>query len=114
MTGTIIAAGVLLIVTALLILSKDRKRISGRKPCTHCGKCCQEEVCPVGEILLRTTTPPCPALAKDKKGEYWCGLVVCPETAMFAETDYAKYWSRKLGQFLESNVFNFGAGCDRE
>jgi len=87
--------------------------IPGRKPCEHCGKCCTEEVCPVGEIFLRTTKPPCPALAKDKEGKYWCGIIVCPETAMFAETENAKYWSRKISVYLREEVFNMGAGCDR-
>ena len=84
-----------------------------RKLCTHCGQCCREEVCPVGEIFMRTTTPPCPALVEDKDGKFWCGLVVCPETAMFAKTSYAKYWARKLSKVLKTDVFNFGVGCDR-
>jgi len=63
---------------------------------------------------MRTTTPPCPALAKDKAGKYWCGLIVCPETAMFAETAYGKHWARQLSYFLKKNAFNFGKGCDRE
>ncbi len=85
----------------------------GRKPCTHCGKCCTEEVCPVGEIFTKTTKPPCQALAKDKDGKYWCGIAVCPDTAMFAETPYAKHWAWKISEFLQKNIFNFGAGCDR-
>ena len=85
----------------------------GRKLCTHCGKCCTREVCPVGEIFMRTVTPPCPALAKDNEtGLFWCGLVVCPETAMFAQTEYAKYWTRQISGYLAGNIFNFGAGCD--
>ena len=86
--------------------------IPGRKPCEHCGLCCTEEVCPVGEIFMRTVVPPCPAQAKDKDGKFWCGLIVCPETAMFAEREYAKYWSRKISQMLKAEVFNFGVGCE--
>lgn len=87
--------------------------VPGRKPCTHCGDCCRNEVCPIGEIFTHTTKPPCPALARDNKtGEYWCGLVVCPETAMSAKTEFAKYWARKIGEYLKANVFNFGAGCE--
>ena len=54
--------------------------IPGRKPCVNCGQCCREEVCPVGEIFMRTVTPPCPALAENNNtGKFWCGLIVCPE-----------------------------------
>ena len=87
--------------------------IEGRKPCTHCGKCCQEEVCPVGEIFTRTTKPPCPALAEDKDGKLWCGLVTCPEAVMLTSSDYGRYWARQISSYLYDHIFNFGAGCDR-
>ena len=88
--------------------------IPGRKPCVNCGQCCREEVCPVGEIFMRTVTPPCPALAEDNNtGKFWCGLIVCPETAMFAQTEYGKYWARKLSEYIKDGIFNFGIGCDR-
>ena len=87
---------------------------SGGKPCVHCGECCMETVCPIGEIFLRTTEPPCPALAEDAEGKYWCGLVVSPEKTMFAQTDYAQWWARKLAEHLKDNVFRFSrGGCDR-
>lgn len=73
-----------------------------------------ETVCPIGEIFMRTTEPPCPALAEDKDGKYWCGLVVCPEKTMFVQTDYAKWWAGKLAEHLKNNVFRFDrGGCDR-
>jgi len=99
-------------ISGRAIVASTEKLEEGRKACTHCGRCCQGEVCPVGEIFTRTVTPPCPALAKDEKGKFWCGLIVCPETAMFAETEYAKYWSRKIAEFIKSEIFNFGKGCD--
>lgn len=91
----------------------NSKLLNGRKPCTHCGECCKEEVCPIGEIFTGTTKPPCPALAKDREGKYWCGLIVCPETAMHTETKYGRYWARIISKFLEDHVFNFGDGCER-
>ncbi|GAI75613.1 unnamed protein product, partial [marine sediment metagenome] len=81
--------------------------------CTHCGKCCQDEVCPVGEIFTRTTKPPCPALAKDRDGKFWCGLIVCPTTAMHAETKFAKHWAIVISKYLDDHIFNFGTGCER-
>lgn len=67
---------------------------------------------------MRTSKPPCPALAKRDDGTFWCGLVMCPEVAMHTTNEKedkdedARYWARRLGNFLRDNVFNFGKGCD--
>ena len=43
--------------------------------CNQCGRCCQEEVCLLGEKLFETKEIPCRGLVfKDNK--YYCGLVL--------------------------------------
>ena len=82
--------------------------------CVHCGECCMEVVCPMGEIFMRTTEPPCPALATDENGLYWCGLVVDPKKTMYAKTEWAQWWAGKLAEHLKNNVLRFGkGGCDK-
>jgi Fe-S-cluster-containing hydrogenase component 2 len=85
----------------------------GRKPCTHCGECCRQEICPIGEIFMRTTEPPCPALVKNPDtNDYWCGLITRPEKTMYVRTYAAEYWAPIFAKYLEENAFHFGAGCD--
>jgi len=84
----------------------------GRKPCTQCGRCCEHEVCPLGEIFLRTTTPPCPALVRDGDGKAWCGLVTNPTETMFAKTVDGRHWARLFSSVLKDVIFDFGSGCD--
>ena len=67
-------------------------------PCVRCGKCCEEEVCPVGDVVYETSAPPCPGL-RYKGGKAICGLVeICRKEEL-----------RKL-----FTVMGFGIGCDSE
>ena len=47
-------------------------------PCTHCGKCCEDQICPLGVHVLGQKEGPCPALQRDADGHSSCGLVVDP------------------------------------
>jgi hypothetical protein len=70
-------------------------------------------VCPIGEIMTRTSVPPCPALAQDQEGKWWCGLIVAPEDTMYHETEWAKWYTHKISDALRDHVFKFGQGCDK-
>ena len=48
------------------------------KPCSGCGICCQEELCPLGVHVFGAEEGPCPALKFDATGESFCGLVRSP------------------------------------
>lgn len=49
-----------------------------KKPCTHCGKCCESELCEAGKIALNTEMDihPCPLLYAVKDDEKYCQLVM--------------------------------------
>jgi hypothetical protein len=38
-----------------------------QNPCTRCGECCQNEVCPMGEAVYKTPVTPCPGLKFNSK-----------------------------------------------
>ena len=82
-------------------------------PCIHCGECCMGAVCPIGEIMMGTAEAPCPALAQDKEGKWWCGLIVAPENTMFNQSEWAKWYTHKISDALKNHVFQFGQGCDK-
>ena len=46
--------------------------------CNHCGHCCEDSVCPLGQAVLRQRAGPCPALLLSQQGVSACGLVVEP------------------------------------
>ena len=88
-----------------------------RKQCTRCGRCCAEEVCPVGEELFKTTKPPCPGLkwdndmeicnlvntaSKDMAPKHGNGMTVCNLVNLVSE-------DMKPVLFL---MMGFGVGCD--
>ncbi len=87
-------------------MEKKRKY---EKPCLQCGKCCQEEICVLGDAFLDMPPPPCPALVfkEDEYGEKkaWCGLIV--ETHKYAAPEECERLRKNL---LEE--FKFGSGCD--
>ncbi len=68
--------------------------------CTHCGRCCQVEVCEAGKIAYgKSTKPPCPALTEEN-GIYLCEIVLT-ERAFFSHT-------------LISDALGIGVGCTNE
>lgn len=77
-------------------------------PCNGCGKCCQIELCPIGEALFGRTEGPCPALEYDH-GRYWCGCIRNPRK--YAPVKTAIHGAAKM---REAAVFFVGAdiGCD--
>ena len=78
-------------------------------PCTQCGRCCKEEVCPIAVALNMDDTAPCSALEFDGK-KHWCGLITNPVKHMTTVDlpDEKKLW---LAEHLKS-LMNFGLGCD--
>lgn len=47
-----------------------------KAPCNGCGRCCQEELCHVGETAFGDDMEaPCPALIHDA-GRWWCGFML--------------------------------------
>ena len=47
------------------------------KPCSHCGKCCEDQLCEAGKIALNTEMDihPCPLLYSVNDGKY-CQLIM--------------------------------------
>ena len=75
--------------------------------CIQCGRCCQEEVCILGDLILRTYQTPCPALEL-AYGKYWCGLIRSPEKHMsWLSNDNMP----DIAPLLKI-LFSFGVGCD--
>src|SRR3990172_556441 len=77
-------------------MSADIKQVvKYPKPCVQCGKCCREEVCPIGQLLIRTTTPPCPALEKGE-GKYWCGITRHPSCYIHPSIGLEEGWQTQF------------------
>lgn len=49
-------------------------------PCNGCGRCCIDQLCPLGELLFTSTGAPCPALLRENGGRLVCGLVKDPNS----------------------------------
>lgn len=47
-----------------------------RSPCNHCGKCCELQICEVGELAFPGATAPCPGIIAEADGRKLCGLVL--------------------------------------
>jgi hypothetical protein len=67
-----------------------------RKQCTRCGRCCVEEVCPVGEELYKTSKPPCPGLK-------WENNIASCSLVNLASEEMKPVLFKMMG---------FGIGCD--
>lgn len=67
--------------------------------CKRCGRCCQEEICLLGEMTFESKIPPCPALIWiDSKAA--CGFIVHGDILRQGLSDYLKY------------LIGIGMGCD--
>lgn len=77
-------------------------------PCNGCGVCCQNEICPLGQIAFPHAQAPCPALEK-QADRYVCGLVASPQT--YAPIRASVYGVEAL---REAAAIGVGAdiGCD--
>lgn len=67
-------------------------------PCNHCGLCCRESLCGVGEIVFGEIDGPCPALLEEGD-KYLCGIMV-HEAENFP-----------IGQRLVAHTLGAGTGC---
>lgn len=65
--------------------------------CIRCGRCCKEEICPLGEAAFGHIEAPCPALMKENE-VYSCEFVIT-EKVFFTDTPLA-------------DTLGIGKGCD--
>jgi len=79
-------------------------------PCNGCGLCCQNEICPLGEIVFPRAQAPCPALVVDGD-RYACGLITTPQT--FRPLKASIYGVEELRAAAVIGV-GAGIGCDAQ
>lgn len=89
------------------------------KPCTHCGLCCQVEICHLGiavfapddlttDVLPNTLPGPCPALERD--GDiFHCGLMANPASYV---PELARLVTAATLQASAKYLMGAGLGCD--
>lgn len=77
-------------------------------PCNGCGLCCQNEICPLGEIVFPRAQAPCPALVIDGE-RYVCDLIANPQK--FRPLKASIYG---IAEMRDAAVIGVGAGigCD--
>ncbi len=83
------------------------------EPCSQCGRCCQGEVCIIGEGMFEIpfTEAPCPAL-EYKDGKYWGGFITNTEVHARAA---GINWPSEDYPFISEwllGLMKFGYGCD--
>lgn len=90
------------------ISMKPEKPPYGHPVCNGCGRCCQEELCPLASFVFLQIEGPCPAL-EDVGDRFSCGLVNHPE-------QYAPFRSAAMGRNALSRaatlMIGVGVGCD--
>ena len=90
------------------ISMKPEKPPYGHPVCNGCGRCCQEELCPLASFVFLQIEGPCPAL-EDVGDRFSCGLVNHPER-------YAPFRSAAMGRNALSRaatlMIGVGVGCD--
>ena len=80
-------------------------------PCNSCGRCCAEQLCPLGAAHFKLTMEqgPCPALQDNIGGTRSCGLVDNPESYALVRTLIN---GRKAMIDAALYLIGAGAGCD--
>lgn len=77
-------------------------------PCNGCGQCCEDQLCPLGQIVFRMQRGPCPALRYvDMRSS--CGLVDEPRS--YARTRSAMNGSDAMSVAAKI-LIGVGHGCD--
>lgn len=98
-------------MTLPVLPSKPRKG----DPCTHCGACCQHELCDIAAQVFHGTSRfafrpgPCPAL-EYADGRSVCGMHANPQRYMPALPDKNVAAVRRL----VAEGMGFGNGCDMD
>jgi hypothetical protein len=78
-------------------------------PCNKCGGCCEDRVCPLGQLVFSRQHGPCPALQLNADMTGTCGLVEHPRTwAPFRATTVGEENMRKAALLL----IGADSGCD--
>lgn len=78
-------------------------------PCNKCGKCCEDQLCPLGSLLFNKQDGPCPALEHNADGTGTCGLVSDPKKwAPFRVAGNGEERMRKSALLL----IGADSGCD--
>lgn len=77
-------------------------------PCNNCGQCCEDQLCPLGQIHFKRLHGPCPALGfvGDVSS---CGLVADPRRFAPVKTAVRGVSSMRDGAIL---LIGAGHGCD--
>jgi hypothetical protein len=78
--------------------------------CNGCGKCCMDQVCPLGRHFFGFPdwNGPCPAL-EERDGKYQCGLVV--NISHWAPFMVARHGAAQLADGAAA-LIGAGFGCD--
>jgi hypothetical protein len=76
--------------------------------CNGCGKCCQNELCPLGAAVFRHERGPCPAL-ETADGRFFCGLVENPQ--LYSPIRAAVVGRERLARAAKL-LIGAGEGCD--
>jgi hypothetical protein len=78
-------------------------------PCSSCGRCCEDQLCTLGQKVFRHKEGPCPALEYGPDGRSACGLIKRPQ-------HYAKARALRCGKTMLQQsaevVCGAGLGCD--
>lgn len=103
-------------------MTKPADKAPHGQPCTNCGRCCEQEVCPLGmtvffglsrdEILAMGGAGfpgPCPALTFTLDGRSQCGVAMRPE--MYHPAGAARY-GRAAMSGAAAHLLAVGKGCD--
>jgi hypothetical protein len=83
----------------------------GKKPCSHCGECCLAVTCALGQALfLIGENDVCPAIEKEEKGLYYCGLI-CDTAKFISGLVGTEQWKIDLMHDVFVKLIGIGVGC---
>ena len=72
-------------------------------PCTHCGRCCANEICDLMLAVAPDSQPPCPELGYSKdSNQFACRLVQVEQFTM------------PHAEWAITQALGIGRGCDSE
>ncbi len=81
------------------------------RPCNGCGRCCHDELCPLGARLFGRWHGPCPALQPAEGQSLVCGLVADPARHQPVRT---LAHGREAMSKAAAVLIGAGFGCDAQ
>jgi len=80
-------------------------------PCNGCGLCCAAELCPLGRVMFRHKSGPCPALVwRAEEKRHVCGLATEPARHLPRLPGFlAPIFARLARRWIAA-----GSGCDSD